>query len=108
MNFASNFFTNFLPIYAKFNHQNYNKNFLSESDSAMKGKKLRFCLNQSEVDLLARKPANLRDQGIIIMGLYCGFRISETTNLQWNWIDNINESISIKENLKPIKWNPKY
>src|SRR5271157_6633028 len=74
----------------------------------MKGKKMRFCLNPTEVGLLAEKPLNLRDKGIIIMGLYCGFRISETVNFQWDWVDYANESISIKENLKPIKWNPKY
>ena len=73
-----------------------------------KGRKLRFCLNQKEVDLLRDKPVNLRDKGIIIMGLYCGFRVSETVNFQWGWVNYSNKSIKIQENLKPIKWKPKY
>ncbi len=60
------------------------------------------------MDLLVQKSDNLRDRGIIIMGLYCGFRISESVNFQWNLVDYENKTISVKENIKPIKWNPKY
>lgn len=69
--------------------------------------KFRFCLTPKEVESLLGIQ-NLRDRGLMIMGLFCGFRISENVNFQWHWVNFEEGYIQVSENIKPKRFKPKY